>query len=192
MLSKYLIVHSINRCRRLEHHHTEDTKTWRGIFPLPWVYIFPYGVLPIDMQTGSNPSRQKDEELPIKPSPVRSTNCPPIAHPAMPLSPTAQMLSLHGRSSPPPSHYQACSVVHYYQVAHHPAHKVPCNVTKKSRTALSTAETRLRSIPPDPFTPRLTPSNRTPDHFRGIHGTAPANACLVEALLKVKSYATLV
>ncbi len=90
---------------------------------------------------------------------------------------------------------QACKVVHYcgrdHQVAHREHHKQACNAIKKSRQTLDREETKLRSHPGD----FMTPPNLFEEHaghFWGMvetRGYMRARYALVEALLKIKTYA---
>ena len=90
---------------------------------------------------------------------------------------------------------QGCRVVHYcskdHQVAHRDDHKQACNAIKKSQKALDREETKLRSHPGD----FMTPPNlfeESVGHFWGIletRGYMRARYALVEALLKIKTYA---
>ena len=90
---------------------------------------------------------------------------------------------------------QACNVVFYcgrdHQVADREDHKRACNVIKKSQQVLSSEERKLRSHPGD----FMTPPNLFDEHaghFWGILETRTymrARYALVEALLKIKTYA---
>lgn len=90
---------------------------------------------------------------------------------------------------------QACQVVYYcgrdHQGAHREDYKRPCNEIKKSREKVDREETKLRSHPGD----FMTPSNLFEEHagdFWGIAETRDymrARFDLVEALLKIKTYA---
>ena len=90
---------------------------------------------------------------------------------------------------------QGCRVVYYcnrdHQLAHRENHKGACNAIKKNRQALDREETKLRSHPGD----FMTPPNLFEEHaghFWGIletRGYMRARFALVEALMKVKTYA---
>ena len=91
---------------------------------------------------------------------------------------------------------QACTVVSYCgrddQIAHRPAHKDACNRIKKAQQVLSREEQKLRSNPGDGFItpPRLFEEHA--GHFWGILETRTymrSRFALVEALLKIKTYA---
>ena len=90
---------------------------------------------------------------------------------------------------------QACKVVHYcgrdHQMAHRDNHKNHCNAIKKSQRVLDREETKLRSNQGDMFTPPNLFEEEV-GHFWGITETRDymrARYGLVEALLKVKTYA---
>lgn len=90
---------------------------------------------------------------------------------------------------------QACRVVHYcgrdHQVAHRDDHKQACNAIKKRQKALDLEKTKLRSNPGDFMTPPNLFEEQV-GHFWGIletRGYMRARYALVEALLKIKTYA---
>ena len=92
---------------------------------------------------------------------------------------------------------QACKVVHYcnreHQVAHRENHKKACNAINKSQKVLDREETKLRSHPGDFMTPPNLFEEQV-GHFWGILDTRDymrARYALVEALLKVKTYAAI-
>jgi MYND finger len=90
---------------------------------------------------------------------------------------------------------QGCHVTHYcgrdHQVANRESHKRVCNAVKKAQQKLDLEETTLRNQPPDMFTPaRLFEEHA--GHFWGIMATRDymrARYALIEALLKIKTYA---
>ena len=78
-----------------------------------------------------------------------------------------------------------------HQIAHRESHKQACNAIKKTQKILDREETKLRAHPGDMF----TPANLFEEHagdFWGIMDTRSymrARYALVEALLKIKTYA---
>ena len=90
---------------------------------------------------------------------------------------------------------QGCHVTHYcgrdHQVADREAHKRVCNGVKKAQKKLDHEESTLRNLPPDAFMPARI-FEESAGHFWGILETRDymrARYALIEALLKVKSYA---
>ena len=78
-----------------------------------------------------------------------------------------------------------------HQVAHRESHKQACNAIKKTQKVLDREETKLRAQPGDIFTPANLFEEHA-GHFWGIMDTRPymrARYALVEALLKIKTYA---
>ena len=114
----------------------------------------------------------------------------------MPLSPTPNCSSCN--QSGQSTHLlrcQGCNAVYYcgreHQVADREAHKGACNAIKKATKTLASEEQRLRSLPADMFMPQPIFEEHA-GHFWGIHETRPymrARFALVEALLKIKTYA---
>lgn len=90
---------------------------------------------------------------------------------------------------------QGCHVTHYcgrdHQAVDRENHKRPCNDIKKAQQKLDLEEMKLRNLPPDLVTPaRLFEEHA--GHFWGILVTRNymrARYVLIEALLKVKTYA---
>ncbi|KAL2040160.1 hypothetical protein N7G274_007063 [Stereocaulon virgatum] len=114
----------------------------------------------------------------------------------MALSPIHRCASCNARSgSSKLFSCSACKVVYYcgrdHQAADRDAHKFACNAIKKRQKHLDQEETALRSLPGD----WVTPPNLFEEHaghFWGITATRDymrARYALVEALLKIKTYA---
>jgi hypothetical protein len=91
----------------------------------------------------------------------------------------------------------ACKIVFYcgrdHQISDRPEHKRACNAIKRAQAALENQEAKLRATPGDFMTPPgATIFEEHAGHFWGIYETRPymqARYALVEALLKVKTYA---
>lgn len=91
----------------------------------------------------------------------------------------------------------ACKVTFYcgsgHQVSDRPQHKGACNAIKRTLAGLESEEVKLRATPGDFMTPPgATIFEEHAGHFWGIYETRPymrARYALVEALLKIKTYA---
>ncbi|KAL5350917.1 hypothetical protein ACLOAV_004490 [Pseudogymnoascus australis] len=91
----------------------------------------------------------------------------------------------------------ACKVTFYcgrgHQVSDRPEHKGACNAVKRALVGLENQEAKLRATPGDFMTPPgATIFEEHAGHFWGINQTRPymqARYALVEALLKIKTYA---
>ncbi|OBT62487.1 hypothetical protein VE03_08000 [Pseudogymnoascus sp. 23342-1-I1] len=92
----------------------------------------------------------------------------------------------------------ACNVTFYYgrghQVSDRPEHKGACNAVKRALVGPENQEAELRATPGDFMTPPgATIFEEHAGHFWGIYETRPymrARYALVEALLKIKTYAS--
>lgn len=90
---------------------------------------------------------------------------------------------------------QGCHVTHYcgrdHQAADRESHRRVCTAIKEAQQKLDLEETTLRNQPPDMFTPARLFEDHA-GHFWAIMGTRNymrARYALIEALLKVKTYA---
>lgn len=95
------------------------------------------------------------------------------------------------------SRCQACKVVSYcgrdHQIAHRELHKNDCNAIKNVLRKLDREEHRLRTLPPDFFTPANLVEEQA-GHFWGImetRGYMRARYAVVEALLRIKDQAAM-